>query len=249
MAFRPKTHDNGILEIVFEHPPVNAHRIADLDELSKLLEAVRDEARISAVVLRAQGRGFSAGGDIREMMALPGHEGIIGQANSGFRASLAIAECAAPVIAAVNGYCVGIGVLLAGSADIVVASPDASFTLAEIDFGATAGAIQAISLMPEKRLRVAMFTGDTIPAEELKDFGSIHALAEPDHLPALAMDLASKIAAKDPRSVRAMKASLNGSIARRIRDHYRSEISHTYELNMLGVAAANRETFLARGGK
>lgn len=243
MAYRSTIHENGILELVFERPPVNAHRIPDLDELAGLLEGLAGIKDIAVVVLRSQGKGFSAGGDMREMLDLPGHDGIVGQANSGLRASLAVAECAVPVVTAVHGYCVGIGVLLAGAADIVVASTDASFTLAEIDFGATAGAIQAINLMPEKRLRAAMYTGEKVEAAELQRYGSIHAVANTDALPSLAMELAGRIAAKDVRSVRAMKASINSSIARRIRDHYRSEISYTYELNMLGVAAASREKF------
>lgn len=246
MGYRSTVHDNGILELVFERPPVNAHGIPDLDELADLLDGVAGDKDIAVVVLRSQGKGFSAGGDMREMLDFPGHEGIVGQANSGFRASLAVAECAVPVVAAVHGYCVGIGVLLAGAADIVVASTDATFTLAEIDFGATAGAIQAINLMPEKRLRAAMYTGEKVEAAELQRYGSIHAIADANALPSLAIELAGKIAAKNVRSVRAMKASINGSIARCIRDHYRSEISYTYELNMLGVAAASREEFFNR---
>lgn len=238
-------HPSGVMEIVFSHPPVNAHGIADLKELAGILAAVEANEAVSVVVLRSEGKGFSAGGDMKEMLDLPGHEGIIGQAHAGMKASLAIAECAVPVIAAVHGHCVGIGVLLAAAADMVVASDGASFTLAEIDFGATAGAIQAVSLIPERRLRAAMYTAEPVPAAELAAHGTILALVPADDLAATARDLAGRIAAKDRRSVRAMKASLDGSIARRIRDHYRAEISHTYELNMLGVAAAARARFLA----
>jgi len=243
LGHRSIRHASGIMELVFSNPPVNAHGIEQLDELADLLGAVAREPAISVVVLRSEGKGFSAGGDMREMQALPGHEGIIGQANSGFRASLAIAECASPVIVAVHGFCIGIGVLLVGAADLVVASPDATFTLAEIDYGATAGAVQAINLMPEKRLRAAMYTSVSVEAGELQKYGTIHSMAETEDLPAAAMSVAGQIAAKPAQSVRAMKASIDGSIARRIRDLYRSEISYTYELNMLGVAAAARKRF------
>lgn len=233
------------MEIVFSHPPVNAHAIADLDELARILRGVEEGETASVVVLRSQGKGFSAGGDMKEMLELPGHDGIIGQARSGMKASLAIAECAVPVIAAVHGHCVGIGVLLAAVADLVVASKDASFTLAEIDFGATAGAIQAVGLMPERRLREAMFTAEPVRAFELAGYGTLNALVPNEDLVATARGLAERIAAKDRRAIRAMKASIDGSVARRIRHCYRAEISHTYELNMLGLAAAARAKFFA----
>lgn len=238
-------HSSGVMEVVFSNPPVNAHGIADLGELARILGQVETNDGVSVVILRSEGKGFSAGGDMKEMLGLPGHEGIIGQAQTGMKASLAIAECAVPVIAAVQGYCVGIGVLLAAAADIVVASQEASFTLAEIDFGATAGAIQAVGLVPERRLRTAMYTAEPVKAAELVTYGTIQALVPAGELVATARDLAERIAAKDRRSIRAMKASIDGSVARRIRDHYRAEISHTYELNMLGIAAAAREKFFA----
>ena len=245
LNYRRVANRSGVLELVFSNPPVNAHSIGDLNALADLLNGVEADETIAVVILRSEGKGFSAGGDMREMLTLPGHEGIIGQANAGYRASLAIAECAVPVVVAIQGYCIGIGVLLAGAADIVIASEDATFTLAEIDYGATAGAIQAINLMPEKRLRSAMYTGEPVGVAELERFGSIEAVVPADELPAAADRLSARIAAKPVRSIRAMKASIDGSIARRIRDHYRSEISYTYELNMLGIAAAARESFLA----
>lgn len=236
-------HSSGVAEIVFSNPPANAHGIGDLDELAALLQETGRNQDIGVIVLRSEGKGFSAGGNMKEMLELDGHQGIIGQARSGYAASLAIAECAVPVIAAVHGYCIGVGVLLAAVCDIVVASDDASFLLAEIDFGATAGAIQAIGLMPEKRLRSAMYTAEKVMATELERYGSIHSIVPRDILSAAALEVAATIASKSPVSVRAMKASIDGSVARSVRDHYRAEISYTYELNMLGAAAEARKAF------
>ncbi|MBW8637343.1 enoyl-CoA hydratase/isomerase family protein [Hoeflea sp. WL0058] len=236
-------HISGVAEIVFSNPPANAHGIGDLDELAALLQETEKNPDIGVIVLRSEGKGFSAGGNMKEMLELEGHHGIIGQARSGYAASLAIAECAVPVIGAVHGYCIGVGVLLAAVCDIVLASDDASFLLAEIDFGATAGAIQAIGLMPEKRLRSAMYTAEKVMATELERYGSIHSIVSRDDLSTTALELGETIAAKSPVSVRAMKASIDGSVARSIRDYYRAEISYTYELNMLGAAAEARKAF------
>src|SRR2546430_10015979 len=63
----------------------------------------------------------SGGGDVKEVERLPDFEGILGQASGSQQASLAVAECAAPVVVAVHGYCIGVGVLIVGTADVVVA--------------------------------------------------------------------------------------------------------------------------------
>jgi len=91
------------------------------------------EHRVSAgaVILAAEGRGFCAGVDIKQMQQTPGHEALLGANRGCFAAFAAVYECAVPVIAAVHGFCLGGGVGLAGSADIVIASDDATFGLPE----------------------------------------------------------------------------------------------------------------------
>jgi len=97
-------HANGVAELVVHHPPANAYTIADLARLTELLRSYehRDEVRVA--VLRADGNGFCAGGDLKEVQALPGFEGILGQARGSQDSSLAIAECAVPVIGCLHGY-------------------------------------------------------------------------------------------------------------------------------------------------
>ena len=135
---------------------------------------------VRAAVLRSEGRGFCGGGDLKEVQSLEGFAGILGQANGSYTASLALAECAVPVVAAVHQYCIGVGVLLAGAVDIVVSHADARFVLAEVDNGATGGAIQAVGLMPERRLRAAMFTCEPVLAAELAQYGGVYRLVDED---------------------------------------------------------------------
>lgn len=245
MAIRQKLSESGVLDVVLDVPPVNALTIADLDELTEILTGVGGRPEVHVVVLRGEGRGFVGGGDIKEVQRLSGFEGILGQARGSLECSVALHECAVPVIAAVHRYCIGLGVLLAGSCDAIVAGTDTQFVLAEIDNGATGGAIQAIGLMPDKRLRVAMFTCEPVSAEELLGFGTVHKIVAPDQVVAEAHVLAETIAAKPPRTVRAAKQAINGSLGRRLRERYRQELSYTYELNMLGDASAARETFVS----
>jgi enoyl-CoA hydratase len=113
-----------------------------------------------------------------------------------------------------------------------------------VDNGATGGAVQALGLMPEKRLRAAMLTCEPVPMEELHGYGSIYRLVEQGEGLAAARALAATIAGKPGRVVRQAKRSINASIGRDVRASYRKELSFTYELNLEGEATRQRQTFV-----
>lgn len=244
MSWTEHLTTDGVAELTLAHPPVNALTIGDLHDLAARLTAFRERPEVHCVLLHADGRGFCGGGDLKEVQGLSGFAGILGQASGSYQASLAIAECAVPVIAAIHNYCIGVGVLLAGSADVVVAERGTRFVLAEIDNGATGGAIQASGLMPEARLRAAMFTCEPVLADELHRLGTVYRLTESGEHLAAARDVATTIATKPPSVVRRAKESINRSIGRDIRAAYRTELSYTYELNLIGDASRARQTFL-----
>jgi enoyl-CoA hydratase len=244
-VIREIRHNSGLVELVIENPPVNAFSIADINALTSCLHSYGPDESVHAVLLRSEGRGFCGGGDVKEVQGLPGFDGILGQARGSFELTLAIAECAVPVVAAVHAYCIGIGVLVAGVCDIVLASRATSFILAEADNGATSGVIQAIGLMPEKRMRAAMFTCEPVPAEELHQFGRILKVVDENDLVAEARRVAETICAKRPSVIRGLKLSMSGSVGRDIRTLYRQELSYTYELNMSGEASSARGDFIA----
>jgi enoyl-CoA hydratase len=250
--FEETLHDDGVLELAIDRPPVNAYSIGFLRELASRIEGVAGRAEVRAVLLRAQGRGFCGGGDVKEVETLQGFEGILGHAANALRVSLAMIDCPAPVIAGIHGYCVGIGVLVAGAADMIVASKGTRFVLAEIDNGATAGGVQALKLMPEKRVRAAMMTADPVLAEELHALGSVYRLVETDsEVAAASRALAARVAAKNPEALRRLKTSLNNTTrAHELQTLFRAEMSYTYELNIMGIASEGRSAFIdkARGG-
>lgn len=233
---------DGRYDIVVEAPPVNAFSISLLQNLIEALHTVPDQA--TAVVLRSIGRGFCGGGDVKEVQALAAFEGILGQGRYGLEACVAVEECPVPVIAAVHGYCIGIGVLIVGVCDIVIATRGTKFVLAEADNGAASGVVQALGLLPEKRMRSAMFTCEPFDAEELNRYGSVYAITESDELVARADCVAATVAAKSPMVIRALKQSMNRSAARDLVAKYRAEMSYTYELNMTDDARKARATFV-----
>ncbi len=238
--------EDGVLELIIERPPVNAFSIGLLNDIAAALEGVAARPEVRAVLLRSRGRGFCAGGDVKEVETLTGFEGILGQASGSMRASLAAIRCAVPVVCAIHHYCVGVGVLLAGSTDILVASRDTRFVLSEVDNGATSGGIQALKLMPEKRVRAAMMTAEPVLAEELHALGTIHSLAAgAEEAAAAGRALAARIAAKNPAVMRRLKQSLNHSArAHEVETAYRAELSYTYELNIMGDANEGRSAFI-----
>ena len=128
------------------------------------------------VVLRAEGRGFNAGVDIKEMQATEGFDALIGANRGCFAAFAAVYDCPVPVIAAVNGYCLGGGIGLVGNADVIVAADDATFGLPEVDRGALGAATHLSRLVPQHKMRAMVYTSATATAQELHQFGSVHSV-------------------------------------------------------------------------
>jgi enoyl-CoA hydratase len=75
-------HDDGIAEVVMDNPPVNALTVAGWFELADLVTSLGRDPKVRVVVLRAEGRGFNAGVDIKEMQATEGFDALLG-ANRG----------------------------------------------------------------------------------------------------------------------------------------------------------------------
>jgi enoyl-CoA hydratase len=150
------------------------------------------------------------------------------------------------VIAAVQGFCLGGGIGLAGNADIVVASEDATFGLPEVDRGALGAATHLARLVPQHVMRRMVYTAKPIPAAELASYGSVAAVVPADRLHAAALELATDIAAKSPTIIRRAKESLNGIDPVDVKRSYRFEQGFTYELHVRGVADEQRAAFVEK---
>jgi enoyl-CoA hydratase len=241
-------HDqHGICEIVIDRPPVNAFSIALLKDLTEAIWNAGSDASVRCILLRADGRGFSAGGDVKEVEALDAFQGILGQAEWSYKVSLALIDCPVPVLCAVHEYCIGVGSLIAAAGDILVAAKGTRFILAEVDNGATTGGVHALRLMPEKRARAAMMTAEPVTAEELHAFGSVLRVCEPDALAGEARSLAALLARKPRESMVRMKESFNNSSRmEQFRTLYRAELGYTFELNLIGIASEGRQGFITK---
>ena len=247
MTITSTLHPSGVRTVTMDYPPVNALPVAGwFDVAAAMREATADDAT-RVVILRAEGRGFNAGVDIKEMQRIEGFSGILGANRGCYEAFKAIYECAVPVIAAVNGFCLGGGVGLVGNSDVIVASDDATFGVPEVDRGALGAATHLSRLVPQHMLRSMYYTSRTVTAQRLEEFGSVPAVVPRAELDDAALAIAEEIAAKDPRVIRAAKEALNGIDPIDVNRSYRFEQGFTFELNLAGVADQHRDAFVATG--
>jgi enoyl-CoA hydratase len=203
-------HRGAVAEVVIDFPPVNAVPAAGWHSLADALAEAGADPQTRAVVLAADGRGFCAGVDIKEMQRTEGHEALLA-ANRGCAAAFAaVYDCPVPVIAAVHGFCLGGGVGLAGNADLVVATDDATFALPEVDRGALGAATHLARLVPHQLMRTMVYTCRPVTAWELHRFGTVLEVVPRAGLRRAARRIADEIASKDPLVIRRAKESLNG---------------------------------------
>ncbi|WP_433173125.1 enoyl-CoA hydratase family protein [Actinoallomurus sp. CA-150999] len=245
MGISTTVHDPGVAEIVMDAPPVNALTVQGWHDLADAVLAAGRDPDVRAVVLRAEGRGFNAGVDIKEMQATEGHTALLGANRGCYAAFAAVYECAVPVIAAVHGFCLGGGIGLAGNADIVVASEDAYFGLPEVDRGALGAATHLARLVPQHLVRAMVYTCRTVTADELHRHGSVLEVVPVTGLRERALEVAGDIAAKDPYVIRRAKESLNGIDPVDPKRSYRFEQGFTFELNLAGAGDRHRAAFVS----
>ena len=191
--------DKGVAEVLLDHPPVNALDSAGWALLAERVTALGRDENVRVIVIAAEGRGFCAGVDVKELAEDPTR---ITAVNRGcYDAFGAIYDCTVPVICAVHGFCLGGGIGIAGSSDVVIASDDARFGLPEIDRGALGAATHLMRMFGMPKTRRMLYSGEPISAQEAHRLGGVESVVARDALRAEAHELARKIAEKSPQAV------------------------------------------------
>ncbi len=236
--------EDGIAVVTMDNPPVNAVTVADTWAIRDVFEALGGDDRVRAVILTARGRGFNAGIDIKEMQSVEGFDHLLGSGAACYAAFEQIYRTPLPVIAAVNDFCMGLGVGLVGSCDIIVASTKARFALPEVDNGALGCASHLAKFVPPFKLRQMVMTCEPVSAQQLHDWGTIYRLTEPDDLMDVALDVARRLVQKQRRVLAAAKHALNAIDQYDLANNYRLEQGFTYELNLVGDGDQARDAFV-----
>ncbi|MGW6291347.1 enoyl-CoA hydratase family protein [Streptomyces sp. NPDC055058] len=237
----------GVAVVTVDFPPVNALPVHGWYDLAAAVRAAGADPDVRCLVLRAEGRGFNAGVDLRELQRAAGHEALLGANRGCAEAFWAVQDCEVPVVAAVHGFCLGGGIGLVGCADAVVASDDATFGLPELDRGALGAGTHLARLVPQHLMRTLYYTSRTVTARELHRHGAVWRVLARDELDDGALELAREIAAKDGCLIRLAKAAINGIDPVDARRSYRFEQGFTFEAALTGVADRVRDTFRPAG--
>jgi enoyl-CoA hydratase len=236
----------GIAEVLLDHPPVNALDSAGWNLLAQTIQALGRDDLVRVIVIAASGRGFCAGVDIKELAR---DSSLITKVNRGcYDAFAAIHDCPVPVIAAVHGFVLGGGIGIVGSADIIVASDDATFGLPEIDRGALGAASHLLRMFPIQKVRRMLYTGEAISAAEAYRLGALESVVARGELMPTARALAASIAKKSPRAVRLAKESVNGIEPLDLKKSYRFEQGFTLELYTSPDSREARDAFVEKRG-
>jgi len=207
--------ENHIATITLNNPDtLNAIDEEMHHELMSALLDVRGNRDVRAVVLKAAGRAFSAGGDLDEIKAL--QEDLNRRSRMcdvGVRLVEALIDCPVPVVVALHGDAFGLGASIALCGDIIVASKNARLADTHVKVGLVAGDGGCLTWpmsMGFNRAKRYLLTGKVLPAEKAYDFGLVTDLvdAPEDVLPA-AVAIAQDIAALAPLAVTGTKKALN----------------------------------------
>ena len=219
--------DSGVAEMIFNHPPVNAFNSDGWLAIAAEINAMSDNDDVRAIIIGAEGRGFCAGVDIKELAANPA---MITRVNKGnYETFKAIHRNRKPVIVALHGFVLGWGIGISGAADIIVASECATFAVPEVDRGAMGGGAHLQRMFPVQKVRYMYFTGEAIDAQEAYRLGAVEKVVPREQLMDTARDIAEKIADKSPRMIELAKEALNGVEDGNLEDKYRWEQGFTQE--------------------
>lgn len=202
----------GIFLLTINRPKVfnalNQATVAEIRRARDLLEA-NPKARV-LLLTGAGSKSFVAGADIKEMHNMSGIQGR-DFSQEGLRVFRSLETLPIPVIAVVNGYCLGGGCELAMSCDWIIASENAFFGQPEVNLGITpgfGGTQRLPRLIGRGRTMELTMTGRQISAEEAKDWGLVNHVYKPGELMEKALQTARDIIKKGPVALELTKDTI-----------------------------------------
>ncbi len=201
---------------------INAMNAAFWTEIIDIFQWIDDTDAVRAVVLSGAGKHFSSGIDLMMLASVANDLGkdvgrnarLLRRKILELQASFnAVDNCRKPVLAAIQGYCIGGAIDLISACDMRYAAQDAQFSIKEIDIGMAAdvGTLQRLPrIIGDGMLRELAYTGRMFGAEEARSIGLVNRVyADHDRLLAGVLEIARDIAAKSPIAVTGTKAMIS----------------------------------------
>jgi 2-(1,2-epoxy-1,2-dihydrophenyl)acetyl-CoA isomerase len=224
------------------------------DELLEAVQAVARDDAVRAVVVTGAGRAFSSGADLRDVSGRQrtpdGHVDLRRVLNERYHPIITtIRTMPKPVLAAVNGPAVGIGLSLALAADLVVAAESAYFLLAFVNIGLVPDG--GSSLFVPTRVGLTRATemamlGERIPAAQALEWGLINRVFADDEFASASEQLLERLATGPTRSYAGTKRQLNAWLYSRMREQLDLEASIQQEMAASGDFAEGVAAFVEK---
>lgn len=229
--------EDGVAWVTLNKPPLNILDTAMLRELAQALRRAEEDPSASVVVLRAAGKAFSAGADVRDHMAdrldafIDAFNGVI----------YTMWSMEKPVVAGVHGFALGGGCEILLACDVVIAAKDAKIGQPEITVGVYPPV--AVVLMPMflgySKAAELILTGEAVTGEEAERLGLVNKAVAPEDLEKALREYASKLKEKSPIVLRITKKALRRALgvdelAKRLKEVteiYLNELMKTEDAN------------------
>jgi enoyl-CoA hydratase/carnithine racemase len=221
----PKSYTNigvevegSVVSIEFQDPenynPIGTGELLDLNRIFNEIKLDRD---LDVVVITGQGKkSFSSGGDIREY-AGPIEEHTPTEKDRGdlyYETWKLLYDLHTPVIAKINGYCVGGGLILASYCDLAISVPEAKFGVPTCNIGQIpddGSTYRLIQLIGERKAKELVYTANLVDAAEAERLGFVNDVVEREELDDRVNELISQIQANGRKAVKNSKKALNFS--------------------------------------
>lgn len=205
MEFLSWTIEDGVATVILNRPPANALARGVILEVNELLDAVENDDAVRAILLKGEGRFFSAGADIKEFTSITSGVAFSELAASGQTIFERVETFSKPVIAAIHGAALGGGLELAMSCHIRLVADNAKLGLPELQLGLIPG-FAGTQRLPRyvgfAKAAEMLLTSDPISGKKAAQLGLANHAYPEEELFEQANKLAVKIAKKSPIAVK-----------------------------------------------
>jgi len=217
MSEHIRTHlEGGVLTVVFDRADKkNAITQAMYTALADATEKAKADDAVRVILFRSEGDSFSAGNDIADFIAIGQTEGDLVEMGV-FRFLKALADLDKPAVAAVRGRAVGIGLTLLLHCDMVVVAEDALLSVPFVNLALAPEAASSLLLprvLGHQRAFELFALGEAIDGKTALAWGLANRAVAADQVEKTAADLAARLAARAPNSVRKTKALMRDAEA------------------------------------
>jgi enoyl-CoA hydratase len=243
--FRVELHDDGVAEVVLGRPGVMPTTgIAGHGEIARLWQRLADTPGVRVVLVRSDGKGFSAGGDTELITQMLGSEAARRRVMREARELVqGMIDCDLPIVSAIHGAAVGAGAVVALLADVSIAARSAKIIDGHTKIGVAAGDHAAVVwplLCGMAKAKYHLLTCEPLSGEEAERIGLVSLVVDDEQLLPTAWRVARQLAAGSPSAIAWTKRSLNHWLRAAW-----PAFEHSLAMEMTGFAGADAQEGLA----